>query len=163
MLLAGEPGDAALEVYETIDRDIEKTKEFIDNWSGRSPEYDIVINQTLKTFRELAYFKDLVDQTPPYILAEIKGNIMANRIQKQCFVATVVYGDEACLEVNTLRDIRDNVLFKSIIGIAFIECYYNGLGKFLSRFLKIKAPFLIPPIKSLLDFIIKVYQRKVRR
>ncbi len=44
--------------------------------------------------------------------------------EKGCYVATCVYGSYDCPEVWTLRRYRDNKLAKSVLGRAFIRCYY---------------------------------------
>ena len=42
-----------------------------------------------------------------------------------CYIATAVYGSYSAPEVIVLRRFRDEVLAKSILGRAFIKCYYR--------------------------------------
>ncbi len=44
---------------------------------------------------------------------------------KACFVATAVYLDENCMQLQKLRLFRDHVLAHSILGRAFISVYYR--------------------------------------
>lgn len=68
---------------------------------------------------------------------------------KQCFVATAVYGDIDCIEVQKLRKWRDSFLRSHIIGIKFIEWYYQH-GKVLADIVN-KYSFLKRPIRFMLD------------
>lgn len=61
--------------------------------------------------------------------------------KKDCFVASVVYGDPNCDEVCLLRSWRDNVLDKKAIGRIFIRCYYHygpRVALFVGRYVHIK-------------------------
>jgi hypothetical protein len=75
----------------------------------------------------------------------------------KCFVATAVYDDENAPEVETLREVRDNVLKKSDLGNAFVEFYYSGAGRETADFVKTEYPILIPFIKEKLDKVVEVY------
>jgi len=87
--------------------------------------------------------------------------LQVNRIygKRQCFVATSVYGSEYAPQLEVLRDLRDTLLFRSNAGQIFIRLYYGGLGKNVAKLLA-RTPFLIPFIKSLLDHVIKRYDRR---
>ncbi len=76
---------------------------------------------------------------------------------KKCFVATAVYDDENAPEVETLREVRDNVLKKSDLGNAFVDFYYSGVGRETADFVKTESPILIPFIKEKLDKIVEIY------
>ena len=77
----------------------------------------------------------LTDVTLPrnYILGSSYRDIFArtpyaeNRDSENkngCYIATAVYGSYDCPQVWTLRRYRDNQLAKSLLGRAFIRCYY---------------------------------------
>ncbi len=42
-----------------------------------------------------------------------------------CYIATCVYGTYDCPQLWTLRRFRDTVLARSVLGRAFIRCYYT--------------------------------------
>ncbi len=50
---------------------------------------------------------------------------------KACFVATAVYLDANCMQVEKLRLFRDHVLADSVLGRAFISVYYR-VGPFVA-------------------------------
>ena len=77
---------------------------------------------------------------------------------KDCFIASVVYGGENTLEVNVLREYRDNVLMQDGMGKKFIEFYYSGAGEKTAKFIEHRARFLIPIIRRGLDLIVIDYQ-----
>jgi|WetSurMetagenome_2_1015567.scaffolds.fasta_scaffold551700_1 hypothetical protein len=156
-------GEGALEVYQYLDRDLANTKNFLDSWepsnlmSGSSQIYADYQN----VYKEMLYFKQLVDQTPPEVLDQIKANVEKVReLKKKCFIATAVYGDENCHEVQVLRDFRDNVLQESGLGRKVIDFYYGGAGMKAARFIENHVPFAIPPIRKGLDLIVEKYERK---
>lgn len=73
---------------------------------------------------------------------------------KACFVATTVYGDVNCAQVEKLREWRDTKLKDHILGKKFIEFYYkNG-----ERWAKIIShrPVLKKTIKFGLDIFTKL-------
>jgi|SRR3989344_1665629 len=80
--------------------------------------------------------------------------------EDDCFVASVVYGNETAREVNILREYRDNVLMPSLIGRKFVELYYGGAGKKAANFIEEKARFLIPVIKKGLDYLVRGYEQE---
>jgi hypothetical protein len=45
---------------------------------------------------------------------------------KNCFVATVAFGDPDCIELNVLRKFRDKKLAGNIVGRLFIRWYYKN-------------------------------------
>ncbi|NDB88371.1 MAG: hypothetical protein EB164_05520 [Thaumarchaeota archaeon] len=62
--------------------------------------------------------------------SDTKGNKTdSNPITKQCAIATAAYGSELAPQVQTLREVRDNVLFSTSSGTAFMvqfnEFYYT--------------------------------------
>lgn len=75
-----------------------------------------------------------------------------------CYIATMVYGDYDHPQVLILRDFRDNVLKKSVLGRAFIRFYYRYSPtwvKHLRNHTKINSF-----IRVLLDKFIKVYNNE---
>jgi len=74
-----------------------------------------------------------------------------------CFVATVFYGSDNTPEVQALREFRDNVLMRSSVGRMVVNSYYGGLGKKAADFIQREARFVIPFIRTGLDYLIKVY------
>jgi hypothetical protein len=79
-----------------------------------------------------------------------------------CFVATVVYGNPHCAQVETLREIRDNVLKKYTLGRTFIDFYYSGAGKRTAKIIEKHLPSAISPLKNGLDYLINSYRNKAR-
>jgi hypothetical protein len=103
--------------------------------------------------------KILIDDE--YLNGELKkiwsyGDSNGNSSDKRCFVATACYGHESAPEVVFLRNYRDNVLKKYLIGSLFIRIYYlisPILVKTIFKFPKIKDIFrqkvLVPLITKL--------------
>lgn len=52
-------------------------------------------------------------------------NLREGKNSKNCYIATVCYGDINAPEVELLRKYRDTTLAKNIFGIAFIKFYYK--------------------------------------
>jgi len=75
-----------------------------------------------------------------------------------CFVATAAYGDEDLIEVQFLRNFRDEVLSKLRLGRAYIWLYYH-LGPYIARIVE-----LVPPLRNaaryILDHIIVLIENK---
>jgi len=42
-----------------------------------------------------------------------------------CFIATAAYGTPTAKQIDVLREFRDNVLLKSMVGSAFVDLYYR--------------------------------------
>ena len=75
-----------------------------------------------------------------------------------CYIATMVYGDYDHPQVLILRDFRDNVLKKNVLGRAFIRFYYRYSPtwvKHLKNHTKINSF-----IRVLLDKFIKIYNNE---
>lgn len=72
---------------------------------------------------------------------------------KNCFVATVVYESNECIQVNKLRKWRDNYLFRYPAGRTFIRIYYK-YGQKLSIIIG-KNPILKRCVKNILDKFVK--------
>lgn len=70
-----------------------------------------------------------------------------------CFVATAVYGDSNCLEVEKLRYWRDSFLSERSLGRRFIDYYYENGARWAD--LIEPYPVLKKTIKSCLDIFTK--------
>lgn len=75
-----------------------------------------------------------------------------------CYIATMVYGDYDHPQVLVLRDFRDSVLRKSMLGRAFIRFYYRYSPTWVKH-LKGHKKFNAV-IRSILDKFIKVYKHE---
>jgi len=75
-----------------------------------------------------------------------------------CFVAGVVYGADS-REVEILRDYRDKVLSRNVLGRKVIDLYYSGAGERMAHLIESRFPFAIPFIRKGLDVIVEGYSR----
>ena len=70
-----------------------------------------------------------------------------------------VYGSINVLQVEALRNYRDNVLMQNFVGRTFVDIYYSdtgiSAGKSVVNFISTKARFAIPTIKKSLDTIVE--------
>ncbi len=73
-----------------------------------------------------------------------------------CYIATMVYGDYDHPQVLVLRDFRDNVLKKSMLGRAFIKFYYRYSPTWVEHLKNCKM--INSFIRIILDKFIKVYK-----
>lgn len=71
---------------------------------------------------------------------------------KNCYIATLAYGDINHPKVEFLRYYRDNKLNKTIIGKFFVKTYY-ATSPYIVRYLKDKNK-INKTIKNILDYII---------
>ena len=72
--------------------------------------------------------------SPPGTPRNVAADQQSGKPSSSCFVATAVYGDAQCMEVNTLRRFRDTVLVHSVGGRAFIRAY-GRLGPHLANWI----------------------------
>ena len=91
-----------------------------------------------------------------------KTNITRD-VQKDCFLATGVYGDPDAPEVQVLREFRDERLRRTLLGCLTIETYYSGVGKSCADFIEDRLPSAIPAIRRSLDWVVKRYQDSKER
>lgn len=91
-------------------------------------------------------FKEKSDEELLQILKESKKN-------SSCFVATVVYNNNNCIEVNKLRIWRDTKLNKTARGRLFVKLYYK-YGEKLSLIIKPHTK-VCDTIRHLLDLFIE--------
>lgn len=121
----------------------QERKRFNENKATLSNMRDQVaqINRTIRT------------SSPTY-----SGGSSTSTSSGGCYIATMVYGDYDHPQVLILRDFRDNVLKKSVLGRAFIRFYYRYSPtwvKHLRNHTKINSF-----IRVLLDKFIKVYNNE---
>lgn len=80
-----------------------------------------------------------------------------------CFIATAIYRNPCAPQIQTLRKFRDKYLAINPIGESFIKFYYSGAGKKTANIIEKRLPFLIPPMRKGLDFLVdrldKYHQR----
>jgi len=76
--------------------------------------------------------------------------------KRDCFVASVVYGDVNSPEVQVLRNYRDDVLSQNYFGRKFIEFYYGGAGKKVSNLLR-DLPSVVSIVRKGLDRLVQKY------
>ena len=74
-----------------------------------------------------------------------------------CYVATCVYGSYDCPQVWTLRRYRDQKLAQTVLGRAFIHCYYAvsptvvklfGKTKFFHKFWKSRLDRMVQRLNA---------------
>lgn len=131
------------------------------------------INRLLTERAKLLSQFGIADQMPPSVSEKeiinfIKRNLpeKANQTDEEllrkvreskkngaCFVATVVYNDANCIEVQKLRAWRDEKLKASFWGRIFIFIYYK-VGEKLSLFVK-PRPNIKLFVRKLLDSLVK--------
>jgi len=74
---------------------------------------------------------------------------------KNCFVATVAFGDPDCIELNILREFRDKKLAKNIAGNLFIRWYYKN-GEQLATWIDSRPIIKKSVRKILIKFVNKL-------
>ena len=142
---------------------------WIENYMqwGKSFDCDVTMHNFAQQYRQRA--KDLLStidakfpESKPIEKSKklIKNNWdIKNEKKKDCFVATVVYGNPNCDEVCLLRSWRDNVLGKKVIGRIFIRCYYRygpRLALFVGRYGGIKKliKYILAPLVCILSKVL---------
>ena len=88
------------------------------------------------------------------------GDTLTHYEKKACFVATVVYGSQDASQVQALREFRDMCLVRNAVGRALIRAYYGGVGVGLAGYVKRHAAFALPPVRSVLDRLVRWWKRK---
>ncbi len=81
--------------------------------------------------------------------------------QTFCIIATTVYGDPNCAEVETLRQWRDRVLKPTLFGRGFISVYYR-YGRWAAKLIRWIKP-LEKTTKFLLDKFVNHINRQQRK
>lgn len=80
-------------------------------------------------------------------------NRVYNRTTKKaCYIATAVYGDSDAWQVERLRQYRDKVLASHLLGLLFINLYYELSPRFIFLFKKIRLINLMS--RKLLDIVV---------
>jgi hypothetical protein len=91
-------------------------------------------------------------------ITNIVNGLYGKKKKEGCYIATMVYKDYDAEEVITLRNFRDNVLAKNILGKFFIKIYYMTSPFFVRIFEKNDAINNI--IKKELDRIVNRIKTK---
>ena len=76
---------------------------------------------------------------------------------KQCFIATAVYGSSFSPEVEALRQWRDRGLSTTFIGRSLISTYYK-YSPAIARYIEDK-PFIKGLVRKVLNCIVRVIER----
>jgi hypothetical protein len=71
----------------------------------------------------------------------------------QCFIATAVYGDPDCREVQILREVRDERLLRNLFGRFLVTVYYI-VSPPIADFIRERSD-LKRLVKRLLDSLVK--------
>lgn len=72
--------------------------------------------------------------------------------KKACYIATAVYGDSDAWQFERLRQYRDKVLASHLLGLLFINLYYELSPRFIFLFKKIRLINLMS--RKLLDIVV---------
>lgn len=89
---------------------------------------------------------------------EVK-KFMKSSNSKACFVATVVYNDPMCHELDILRNWRDTSLTENMVGRAFIRLYYR-YGMYLAKVVD-KSSTLKKAVKKPLDCLVNHLEKRL--
>ncbi len=81
-----------------------------------------------------------------------------NNNQKNCFIASYVYGTDS-FEANVLRAWRDDFLSQSILGRLFVKFYYKASPVLV--FISSRFYFVDMIIKKILNIVIRCILRKI--
>lgn len=57
--------------------------------------------------------------------AYLARNLESRKAGSGCFIATAVYGTPHAQEIDQLRDFRDEILLKNVLGRLFVRAYYR--------------------------------------
>ncbi|MBT5529198.1 MAG: hypothetical protein HOK35_08570 [Cytophagia bacterium] len=109
--------------------------------------YSIISNHIDQQFSKQSEL--LLNELSESLKSSNSSNVPA---KSGCFVATYLYGGVETTQVNILRDFRDSVLIKSIIGRLIVKIYYK-VGPMAVRLIK-KMPIIKIIIRSILDRLI---------
>jgi len=109
---------------EYVDRSGEYVKAMTVTESLRVPDMSPEIREKYDKFKEALNRK---------IEQRIAGSISSDK-EKACYIATMVYGDNDAPEVMALRQFRDNVLSRYLLGRLMIRLYYRYSPGFAVKF-----------------------------
>lgn len=118
-----------------------------------------IAGSTQKELDEMGYDPEKATRFRKGIEQTIEDNNFRNKFRypvqpqkDECYVATACYGDANAPEVQILREWRDSVLSKRIVGQIFIKCYYKA-GPSFAKWI-IKYPRLHMHIRHAIDCFI---------
>ena len=88
-----------------------------------APEYDVCVQESFTINEPVTLSDDGVTQT------EVVSNEKSTEEEGGCLIATATYGSEMAVEVQQLRELRDNQLLNTESGTAFMgtfnDIYYS--------------------------------------
>ncbi len=125
---------------------------------GKWDDYDAIITQDRLKQRLIRMSNDA------YIpLSQIEKIEEGEKInERDCFIATAVYGSSDSLQVRTLREFRDNVLMRNPAGRPLVDFYYSGAGKRTADFIREHLSPAIPIIRRGLDVLVERYTAQIK-
>ena len=110
-----------------VDNKIHSTNNLVyGNWILEvcAPEYDVCVQESFTINEPVTLSDDGVTQTE-----EVVSNEKSTEEGGGCLIATATYGSEMAIEVQQLRELRDNQLLQTESGIGFIttfnDIYYS--------------------------------------
>lgn len=118
---------------------------------------------TINNSQEVAIANNIMKSITSKFSSYLSGDIdpqtgKANVPKEGCYIATSIYGNYNAPEVLILRNYRDNILSKTLLGRAFILFYYNTSPTFvkltknndrLNDFIKFYLDKFVMKIKNL--------------
>lgn len=118
---------------------------------------------TINTSSEVSIANNILKSVTSKFSSYISGDVnpktgKANVPQQGCYVATSIYGSYNAPEVLVLRNYRDNILSKTVLGKAFIFFYYKTSPSFVRLTKNMDRLNLF--IKGQLDKLVKRLEKK---
>lgn len=77
--VGGQSGDAALEIYRDIEKDIETMQEFIHNWKNSTDIDKKVLSLAESLYFQLEKLKTFIEDTPPDMMKDCKEVVINKR------------------------------------------------------------------------------------
>ena len=117
---------------------LDKAIQLNDNPAHHFTKADVynALKQKENAIRELSHIIDHFPDDTSYLEARKMKDELENPPKKGCFIATSVYGSYSAPEVMILRNFRDQVLLKSMLGNTFVKVYYSispSLAKYIDN------------------------------
>lgn len=135
---------------------MEATSQLFEKWKVENEKiityWESIINKEKAEWREKLRNTIYANRTPQ---PPINANTQPQN--KQCFIATAVYGSPFSPEVETLRQWRDRSLSATVIGRSFISTYYKYSPR-TADYIK-ERTLLKKLIKKALDGVVWIVRR----
>ncbi|MBI5048960.1 MAG: restriction endonuclease [Deltaproteobacteria bacterium] len=132
----------------------QESEECEDGGEKAEAKWEEIINKEKAEWREKLHNTLYANWSP-------KSNNSKNTQQnKQCFIATAVYGSPFSPEVEALRQWRDNSLYKIPLGRSLISTYYKYSPR-IADYIK-HRPVIKGAIKKALNGVVWMVRRKER-